>query len=109
MCMIQLTYLQRLPRWQRSQESTCNARDTGLIPASGRSPGGGNDNPLEYSCLENPMNNGAWWATVHGVTKRQTRVSTHVCNIPTTQNMLTLSPEENMKFLSTVHLSFGIL
>ena len=45
------------------------AEDTGSIPGLVRSPGKGNDNPLQYSCLENPMNRGAWWATVHGVTK----------------------------------------
>ena len=95
--MIQLTYLQRLPRWHRSKASTCNARGSGLVPASGRSPGGEKDNPLWNSCLENLMNRGAWQATVHGVTKKQTRLRTHVCNIPTTPNMLTLSPEENMK------------
>ena len=44
----------------------------GSIPGSGRSPGGGHDNPLQYSCLENPMDRGAWWATVHGVAKNQT-------------------------------------
>ena len=44
-------------------------RDTGSIPGSGRSPGEGHDNPLQYSCLENPMDRGAWWATVHGVAK----------------------------------------
>ena len=43
--------------------------DTGSIPGSGRSPGGGHGNPLQCSCLENPMDRGAWWATVHGVTK----------------------------------------
>ena len=46
-----------------------NARDTELIPGSGRSPGGGNSNPLQDSCLENSMDRGTWWATVHGVTK----------------------------------------
>ena len=49
-----------------------DVRDMGSIPGSGRSPGGGNGNPLQYSCLENPMNRGAWWATVHGITKSQT-------------------------------------
>ena len=44
-------------------------RDMGLTPESGRSPGGGHGNPPQYSCLENPMDGGAWWATVHGVTK----------------------------------------
>ena len=47
-------------------------RDTGLIPGSGRSPGEGHSNPFQYSCLENPMDRGAWQATVHGVTKSQT-------------------------------------
>ena len=46
-----------------------SAGDTGLIPGSGRSPGEGNSNPLQYSCLGNPMDSGAWWATVHGVAK----------------------------------------
>ena len=46
--------------------------DVGSIPGSGRSPGGGHDNPLQYSCLENPMNRGAWWVTVHRVAKSQT-------------------------------------
>ena len=50
-------------------------RDTGLIPGWGRFPGGGNGNPLRYSCLENSMDRGAWWVTVHGATKRRTRVS----------------------------------
>ena len=46
-----------------------SAGDAGLISGSGRSAGEGNDNPLQYSCLGNPMDRGAWWATVHGVTK----------------------------------------
>ena len=50
-------------------------RDTGSIPGSGRPPGGENGNPLQYSCLGNPMDRGAWWATVHGVTKSQTQLS----------------------------------
>ena len=56
------------------KESTCNAGDLGLILGSGRSPGEGNGNALQYSCLENPMDSRAWWATVHGVTKDQTRL-----------------------------------
>ena len=51
------------------------ARDVGSIPGSGRSPGGGNGCPLQYSCLENPMDGGAWRATAHGVAKSQTRLS----------------------------------
>ena len=53
----------------------CNAGDLGSIPGWGRSPGEGNGNPLQYSCLENPMDGGAWWATVHGVAKSRTRLS----------------------------------
>ena len=52
-----------------------NSRDTGSIPGLATSSGGGNGNPLQYSCLENPMDRGAWWATVHSVTKSQTRLS----------------------------------
>ena len=62
-----------LLQWFSSKESACNAEDAagaaGLIPGSGRSPGEGNGNPLQYSCLENPMDRGDWWATVHGVAK----------------------------------------
>ena len=58
-----------------SKESAYNAGDLGSIPGLGRSPGEGNGHPLQYSCLENPMNRGAWWATVHGVAKSQTRLS----------------------------------
>ena len=51
-------------------------RNAGSIPGSGRSPGEGNGNPLQYSFLENPMDRGAWWATDHGVTKSQMRLTT---------------------------------
>ena len=54
------------------KESAYRTGDLGSIPWSGRSPGEGNGNPLHYSCLENPMNRGAWWATVHGGTKNPT-------------------------------------
>ena len=50
---------------------TGDVRDTGSIPGSGRSPGGGHGNPLQYSCLENLMDRGVWWATVHRVSKSQ--------------------------------------
>ena len=55
-----------------------NAGGAGLIPGSGRTPGEGNGNPLQYSCLENPMDKGAWWATLHRVAKSQIGLSTHV-------------------------------
>ena len=55
-----------------SKESACGVRDQGSIPGSGRSPGEGNGDPLQYSCLENPMGGGVWQATVHGVAKSDT-------------------------------------
>ena len=58
-----------------SKESTCNVGDLGSIPGLRRSPGGGCGSPLQYSCLENPMDRGAWWATVHGGAKRRTQLS----------------------------------
>ena len=63
------------PGGSEVKASACNAGDLGLIPGLGRSPGEGNGNPLQYSCLENPMDRGAWWATVYGVAKSQTRLS----------------------------------
>ena len=65
----------RAPGGSDSKQSACNAGDPGSISGLGRSPGEGNDNPLQYSCLENPMDIGAWWATVHGVTKSRARLS----------------------------------
>ena len=67
-----------LPQWLSSEESACNAGNSGdadSIPVSGRSPGGINGNPLQYSCLENSMDRGVWQATVHGLAKRQTQLS----------------------------------
>ena len=54
-----------------------DTRDIDLAPGSGRSPGEGNGKPRQYSCLENPMDRGAWWATVHGVAKSWTGLSEH--------------------------------
>ena len=67
--------LRGFPGGSEVKASACNAGDLGSIPGSGRYPGEGNGNPLQYSCLENPMDSGAWWATVHGVAKSQTRLS----------------------------------
>ena len=57
------------PSGSEGKESACNMGDLGLIPGSERSPGEGNGNLLQYSCLENPMDGGAWWAPIHGVAK----------------------------------------
>ena len=72
--VIELCYYY-LPGSSDSKASACNAGDLGSIPGSGRSPGEGNGNALQYSCLENPMDRGAWWATVPGVAKSWTQLS----------------------------------
>ena len=70
-----------LPSWwgfpgsSDGKASAYNAGDPGSVPGSGSSPGEGNGNPLQYSCLENPLERGAWWATVHGVAKSRTWLS----------------------------------
>jgi len=67
-----------LLRWLRGKESACQCRrpgDGGSIPESGRFPGEGNGNQLQYSCLENPIDRGTWWTTVHGVAKNLTQLS----------------------------------
>ena len=61
--------MEGFPGGSDGKESAYNAGDVSLITGSGRSPGRGNDNSLQYSCLGNPMGRGAWWAAVHGVTK----------------------------------------
>ena len=63
------------PGGSDGKASAYNAGGPGSIPGSGRSPGKGNGNPFQYSCLENPMDGGAWWATIHGVAKSWTRLS----------------------------------
>ena len=64
-----------LPQWLSNKESACKVGDPGSIPGSGRCPGGGHGSPLQYSCLENPLDRRIWWATVLDVTKSQTRLS----------------------------------
>ena len=66
---------------KNSPTNAGDTRDICSVPGSGRSPGEGNDNPLQYSCLENSMDRGAWWDTVHGFVKSQTRLSTYVYEI----------------------------
>ena len=90
-----------------------NARDAGSIPALGRSPGGGNGNPLQYSCLENSTDRRAWQATVHGVTKSRTRLSMHTqagrslhvpqstCSYSLQQNMPTCLPAPELTWIQS--------
>ena len=64
-----VTLVKGFPRSSVGKDSACRASDPGSFPGLGRSPGEGNSNPPQYSCLENPMDRGAWWATVHGVAR----------------------------------------
>ena len=79
MCLVQFlncgkTHIRLgLPGWLRGKEYACNARDLSSTPGLGTSPGEGNGNPLWYFCLANPLDRGAWRATVHGVAKSRTR------------------------------------
>ena len=76
------------PGGSEVKASAFNVGDPGLIPGPGRSPGEGNGNPLQYSCLENPMDGEAWQATVHGVTKNRTQLSdfTYLQRVQNKQN-----------------------
>ena len=81
-------------------------RDSSLISRSGRSPGGQDDNPLQYSCLENPMDRGAWWATVHGVANSQTQLKRLSINETKTHGQRSnhLSDSKRRGSLSCAHL-----
>ena len=67
--LLSLCYDKSFPGGSVGKESACNAGDLGLIPGLERSPGERNGNPLQYPCLENPMDRGSWWATLHGITR----------------------------------------
>ena len=72
--MLFVSYLRNLPGGSEVKASACNVGDLGLIPGSGRSPGEGNGNPLQCSCLENPRDRGAWWAAIYGVAQSRSRL-----------------------------------
>ena len=73
------------PGGSEGKAPACNAGDPGSIPGSGRSPGGGNGNPLQYSCLENLMGREAWWATVHGVAESDRTEQIHFTSLHKSQ------------------------
>ena len=77
------------PGGSEVKASASNVGDPGSVPGSGRSPGEGNGNPLQYSCLENPMDGEAWWAIVHGVAKSRTRLSDFTIHYSLYINILT--------------------
>ena len=94
-----------LPQWLSGKEFTCNEGDKGdadLIPGWRRSPGGGNGNPLQYSCLENLMDRGAWWASVHGIAKEldTTEATTHIPHVQVLVSVLSylLKWKESISF-----------
>ena len=81
---------QGLPRWCSGKEPAYQAGGVGLIPGSGRSPGEGTGNPLQYSCLKNPLDRGNWWVMVHQVAKSQTQLSMHACTDTESRLVITL-------------------
>ena len=74
-CKTKMNTVYTLSDSSADKESACNPGDPGSIPGSGSSPGKGHGNPLQYSCLENPIDRGAWWGTVQRVAKSWTRLS----------------------------------
>ena len=94
------------PGGSEVKASACNVGDLGLIPGSGRSPGEGNGNPLQYSCLENPTDGGAWWATVHGVVKSRTQLSDFTFTFTILEGRLTGLPSMTTVSFFFPHKSF---
>ena len=83
-----------------------DVRDVGSIPGSGRSPGGGHGNPLQYCCLKNPMDRGPWWATVHRVTQSQTRLSMQAC-MPANMYLGGVTEFKNHPFVPPIVVELG--
>ena len=102
------------PGGSDSRDSACNAGDLGSIPGSWRCPGGGHGNPLQSSCLENPMDRGVWWVAVHRVAKSQSWLkwlSTHMGLLGKSRTLTILrlssnEPETNLWFCSAMFFSF---
>ena len=102
-------YLPVLFRWFSGKESTCQCtrfRRLEFDPGSGRSPGGGNGNPFQYSCLGNPIDRGAWQATVHGVTKSQTQLNENACTGTHSPSLSTQVPPPRRCFPDCLALIF---
>ena len=86
------------PGGSEVKASASNAGDLGSIPGSGRSPGEGNGNPLQDSCLENPMDRGVWWATVHRVAKSRTQLKRLSAHGRPDNNLLDIIPKHQIRF-----------
>ena len=92
------------PHGSLSKEFACNAGDPGSVAGSGRSPGEGNGNPLQYSCLGNPMDRGAWRATVHGVTRVGHNLATKKkTKAKAITNVILHTPDFLLKYQLKVH------
>ena len=102
-------HLWGFPGGSDGKESVCNAGDSGSIPELGRSPREGNGNPLQYSCLENAMNRGAWWATVHGVAKSWTWLSDSHTHTHTHTHTHISSVNYPLRILPFYHTSFSMV
>ena len=89
------------PRWLSGKESLCQAEDANSIPRLGRFPGEGNGSPLQYFCLGNPIDRGAWQATVHGVTKESDTVATKQCTTRRTHQHRSLSNRILLHFVGS--------
>ena len=100
------TYVKVFPGGSEVKASACSAGDLGSIPESGRCPGEGNGNPLQYSCLENPMEGGAWQATVHGVAKSRTPLSnfTSHTSLQSTQVQTIVHILSNSRAIKTLNI-----
>ena len=99
-CLNSLALFSGLPRCSEVKNPSASAGDVGSSPASGSSTGEENGKPLQYSCPENPMDRGAWWATVHGVEKSWTRLSTHTATQPSSQKKEKVNHLKFRKYVS---------
>ena len=85
------------------KESACSAGDPSSIPGLGKSPGEGHGSPLQYSCLENPMDGGAWWATVHGVAKIRTQLSNCLIHLLLLYSVVLVSAVQQSESVTCLH------